>query len=317
MTPELTIADLILNRPLCVAHAKLDLVLSVLSRRLNIVEANGFSFDPSRVRAMEDDEVGITAAAAPRQNWSDVGHGVAVLPVSGSLVNRTRGLDAMSGLQSYKQISQDFSALMADPSVLHIALMMDSNGGSVSGLPDLVDQIVSARGTKPVTAIVDDSAYSAAYWIASAAGEIVVSRTSGVANIGAMAVHTDRSVMNEKVGIKVTAVVSGTKKALLSSDAPLSDAGLEYLQGEVDRMGTMFIEGAAQNRKLAASFVRDLEGEPMHGPKAVELGLADRVMSANAALADLVARYRPSAGTRGNPGRVQRAAQAMAMSMAK
>lgn len=313
---ELTIADLVLNRPLCIAQTKLEVVLSVLSGRLNIVEANGLSLDPSGLGVQAFDKPDVQAAAQRSQNWSDVGFGVAVLPISGSLVHRTRGLDAMSGLQSYAQIGNDFAALMADPSVQHIVLNIDSPGGSVNGLPDLVDKILAARGVKPVTAIVDDNAYSAAYWIASAAQEIVVSRTGGVGSIGAMAVHTDKSQMNAAAGIKITAVTSGARKALLSPNEPLTDAGMAFLSEEVNRMGAMFIEGVASNMGLSPQVVRDMEAGVFMGPAAVAAGLAHRIAPAADALREIVAQYQPGPNTNlPSAGRTSRRARAMAMQL--
>lgn len=317
---ELNIADLVLGQVLCVSHAKLQTVLSVLSRRLNIVEADGFTIDHSMAYTpgVEAQPKGIVAAASgPSQNWQDVGHGVALMPISGSLVARTRGLDAMSGLQSYAQISNDFRALMADDSVQHIVMQIESPGGTVATLPDLVDQIAAARGVKPVTAIINDNAYSAAYWLAAATDEIVVSRTSGTGSIGALAVHVDRSKANEQSGIRVTAVASGAHKALLSSDLPLTDEGLAKLQEIVDIAGTMFIDGVAQLRGLSAKAVREMQAGTFMGAQGVDMGLADRVMSASDALAEIVGRYRPSAPAPSNkPGRVQRSAKSMAMRMA-
>lgn len=321
---ELTIADLIFGQVLCIEHGKLETVLSVLSRRLNIVAADGFNIDHTLAYAPGSEIVAqpkglIQAAASQGGSWQDLGHGVALLPVSGSLVSRTRGLDAMSGIQSYRQIGSDFQALMADDSVQHIVLHIDSPGGSVNTLPDLVDQIAAARGVKPVTALVDDNAYSAAYWIASAAEDIVISRTSGVGSIGAMAVHVDRSAALERNGIKVTAITSGARKAMLSSDNPLTDDARAHLQGMVDEMGAMFIDGVASLRGLSAKAVREMEAGTFMGASGVENGLADRVMSAGDALREIVSRYQPQPVARnqtGKTGQVQRAAKAMAMRMA-
>jgi signal peptide peptidase SppA len=319
---ELSIADLIFNQVLCVHPAKLEMVLSVLSKRLNIASAAGFNLDAALAYS-GDDAWRVMAGpkgpgvAADSQRWQDLGNGVALLPVSGSLVPRTRGIDAMSGLQSYRQIGADFGALMADSSVNHIVLQEDTPGGSVNTLPDLVDQIYAARGVKPVTALVDDSAYSAGYWLAAAAEDVVVSRTSGVGSIGAMAVHVDRSKANEAAGVKVTAITSGKKKAMLSGDQPLSDEAQAELQGMVDEMGAMFIDGVAHMRGLSAKAVKAMEAGLFVGAHAVEAGLADRVMSAGDALAEIVGRYqiKPGAGPGHAPaaGRVQRAAKAMAM----
>lgn len=316
---ELSIADLVFNQVLCVHPAKLEMVLSVLSRRLGISQVEGLAIDPSM--AWQPGQHGMVAArgpaAQPEQRWQDVGHGVAVLPVSGSLVARTRGLDAMSGLTSYRQLDNDFQALMADDSVQHIVLQVDSPGGAVATLPDLVDRVAAARGVKPVTALVDDSAYSAGYWLASAASEVVISRTSGVGSIGALMVHVDRSRANEMAGLKVTAIASGTKKTQMSSDRPLSEADLEEAQALVDQAGRMFAEDVARLRGLSVDAVLAMQAGTYNGVAAIDAGLADRVMAAPDALREIVQRYAKPARPlpSGGAGRVSRAARAMAMTI--
>ncbi len=47
--------------------------------------------------------------------------------------------------------------------VVGVMLWIDSPGGSVSGRPELADQIMRARSKKPVIVLVDTLAASAAY----------------------------------------------------------------------------------------------------------------------------------------------------------
>lgn len=314
---ELSIADLLFGQVLCVHPDKLATVLSVLSRRLHITSAEGIELNTSLAYVPETFAAPGGSQQAGSGQWQDVGHGVALLPISGSLVARTRGLDTMSGLQSYRQIGSDFEGLMQDDSVQHIILQISSPGGSTNSLPDLVDQIEAARGVKPVTALIDDEAYSAAYWIASAADEIVMSRTGGAGSIGAMGVHVDRSGANEQAGIKVTALTSGKRKALLSPHAPLADDARAELQALVDEMGSMFIDGVARLRGLSASDVRALEAGTLHGQAAIAAGLADRIAPAMTAIREIRDRYasnRVQAPAQ-QAGRIQRQAKAMAMRM--
>ena len=317
MHPELTVADLIFNTPLAVSPAKLDVVLSVLAQRLNIVSVNGFDF----TRAMHENEPDTQAASGKQsQGFQDIGNGVALINISGSLMHRTRGLDAMSGLASYKSLSSSFAAAMNDESVLHTVLHMDTPGGQTNGLPDFVDEIFSARGIKPITAIVDDSAFSAGMWIAAAADEIVVSRTGGVGSIGVLGVHTDRSQMLADNGVKVTLVTSGKKKAMLADTQPLSSDGLEFLQALVDEQASMFIDSVASMMGLSTKAVREQEAGVFFGAKAVQAGLAHRVQPADQALRDIVARYAPNrnapTANLKQPGRIARAAQAMRIASA-
>jgi ClpP class serine protease len=77
-------------------------------------------------------------------------------------------------MTGYDGIRQAFLTAMEDPDISGICLDIDSPGGEVAGCFDLVDVIYGARGKKPIHAILTESAYSAAYAIASAADRISV-----------------------------------------------------------------------------------------------------------------------------------------------
>jgi membrane-bound ClpP family serine protease len=80
-----------------------------------------------------------------------------------------------------------------DPNVKAVVIDVDSPGGSVDGVAELFDQIYSARGSKPITAISNTLMASAAYWIGTAADELVVSPSGQVGSVGVYMVHDDFS----------------------------------------------------------------------------------------------------------------------------
>src|SRR5690606_33365251 len=123
-----------------------------------------------------------------------------------------------------EQLGAELEELVADRSVSAIVLRIDSPGGLASGLFDFTDRIFEARQTKPIVAVVDDIAYSAAYAIAAAAEKIYVSRTSGVGSVGVVGYHVDRSEADAAEGLKVTAVYAGAHKIDFSPHFPLTEA---------------------------------------------------------------------------------------------
>jgi ClpP class serine protease len=108
----------------------------------------------------------------------EVAAGVAIIPICGTLVQKLGTLRPYSGMTGYDGIRANLSMALEDPAVEAIMLDIDSPGGEVAGCFDLVDAIYAARGTKPIWAILSESAYSAAYAIASAADHITVPWTS-------------------------------------------------------------------------------------------------------------------------------------------
>ncbi len=117
----------------------------------------------------------------------DVIDGVAVVPISGVLVHG----DAYSwwGQTSYGSIRASLEQAATDAEVRAIVLHVDSPGGEVSGCFDLADRIFAMRDVKPIAALVDEYACSAAYALASSAEQILAPRTAVIGSIGVITMH--------------------------------------------------------------------------------------------------------------------------------
>ncbi|MBR7437618.1 S49 family peptidase, partial [Klebsiella pneumoniae] len=76
-----------------------------------------------------------------------------------------------------------------DPSISEMVLDINSGGGAAVGCNELVDYIYQSRDSEPITAIVNYSAYSSAYFMASACSKIIVSQTSVGVAIGVIMDH--------------------------------------------------------------------------------------------------------------------------------
>jgi signal peptide peptidase SppA len=241
---------------------------------------------------------------APQQeNDVRIESGVAVLPVTGTLVKRHHGLSAESGLTSYGDIADQFDRLMADPSVKAILLDVDSPGGEAGGVFDLADRIFAVRDKKPVWAIANDDALSAAYAIASAATKLYLTRTGSVGSIGVIAMHLDQSQADKEAGLKYTPVFAGAHKNDFSTHQPLSDPAKENIQQEVDRIYALFASSVARNRNMPEESVRATEARIVTGDEALRIGLADRIGTQQAALEELRALVLAPVSFPANPNR--------------
>jgi signal peptide peptidase SppA len=253
------LASRLFGTPLLIARPKLDVILSVLGPRLGLPDTQTkLALPPTR-------------ATKPTQP------GIAVIPVYGTLVKRTLGLEAASGLTSYAQISEDIDAALKDSAVDGILLDIDSPGGEASGVFELAEHIRKASETKPVWAHANDSALSAAYAIAAAANRITLSKTAGVGSIGVIALHVDQSQHDAKEGLTYTAIYAGSHKNDLSPHQPLTESAHDALQSEVDRLYGMFVSQVAEMRSLDPKKVIGTEAGLFFGDNAIESGLADDV----------------------------------------
>jgi len=213
--------------------------------------------------------------------------GIAVVPVHGTLVRRSIGLEAASGLTSYADIAAALDAAVHDPMVDAILLDVDSPGGEAGGVFDLAQRVRAADAIKPVWAVASDSAFSAAYAIACSASRIYVTQTGGMGSIGVIAMHVDQSVRDAQEGYRFTAITAGDKKNDLSPHQPLDQEASARLQSEVDRLYGLFVDHVAAMRNLESRFVRSTQAGLYFGPEAVAAGLADVQGNLDQALTDL------------------------------
>lgn len=248
--------------PLMIHRLKLDTLLAVLGERIGLSNSV-----VKPLRDLQDIEEAEQDAIAS----------IAVIPIYGTLVRRTLGLEAQSGLASYGSIGNQITTALADPAIAAILLDIDSAGGEAGGAFDLVDFIYASRGQKPIWAIANDSCFSAAYAIGSAADKLFVTRTGGVGSIGVIALHVDQSLADAKDGLTYTTISAGAHKNDLSPHAPLADSAKSALQAEVNRLYDLFITTVARNRQCGVDFVRQTEAGLFFGPDAVTAGLADGI----------------------------------------
>lgn len=238
------------------------------------------------------------AAAAAQGQVASAGGGVAVLPLFGLLNQRVGPLEEVSGATSTERVAAAFRAALADPQVEAIVLQVDSPGGTVYGIDELAAEIYRARGSKPVVAVVDSLAASAAYWVASAAEELVVTPGGEVGSIGVYSMHEDISRALEAKGIGVSLITAGTYKVEDHPFAPLSDEARAAIQARVDDYYGMFTGAVARHRGVSSAAVRGGfgEGRVVGARQAVELGMADRVATMREVLGELTSGRRRRAG---------------------
>ena len=205
---------------------------------------------------------------------SNSGGGIAVLPLYGIVTQRGNMVDDVSGpgTASTQQFSNLLRAALQEETVSQILIDIDSPGGSVYGVAELADEIVSARAQKPVVAIANSLAASAAYWIGCSASEFYVTPGGEVGSIGVWQAHQDYSKAMDEAGVKTTLISAGKFKVEGNPYAPLDEEAQGFMQSRVDDYYAAFTKAVAKGRGVPISQVRDGMGQ-------------GRVLGADAALA--------------------------------
>lgn len=226
---------------------------------------------------------GATPRSAPVRSQG----GTAVIPIVGPIQQREDIFSFYGLTVSVEGFQRAFRAALVDDAVKSIVLDIDSPGGDVSGIDEMAAEIHAARGgSKPITAVANSWAASAAYYLASQADELVVTPSGMVGSIGVITVHGDASRMYDAAGITITILRTPEHKAEGNPLEPLADDARDYIQGQLNTYYGMFVDAVARGRKVSAPTVRDSfgQGRMVMAKEAVRLGMADRVATLDTVL---------------------------------
>lgn len=217
--------------------------------------------------------------------------GVAVIPLRGIITPRPSFLSLIfgggGGLVGFRSALRE---AVASDEVAAIVIDVDSPGGSVDLVPETAAEIREARKVKPVIAVANTIAASAAYWLAAQADELVVTPSGEVGSIGVYQLHQDVSEMAAKEGVTVTLIAAGKYKTEGNRFEPLTDEARAAMQSLIDEYYDLFASDVAKGRGVSASAVKAGfgEGRMVTAKAAVAAGMADRVETLEATIARVV-----------------------------
>ncbi|MFM0256093.1 signal peptide peptidase SppA [Paraburkholderia sediminicola] len=247
---------------------------AVLARRENGVHAD------------IEDESAQGVSAGPRSRGNARAGAIAVIPVHGAIVQRASQINICDGGTSTQQISAALADASADDTVSQILLDIDSPGGSVYGVQELAAEIQQAK--KPVIAVANSLAASAAYWIGCAANEFYVTPGGEVGSIGVWQAHQDWSKAMEEEGVSITLISAGKFKVEGNPYQPLDAEAQSFMQSRVDDYYAAFTKGVAKGRKVGIDQVRNGMGQGR--VLGADQAMSERMVDGVATFDDVVAK---------------------------
>lgn len=203
--------------------------------------------------------------------------GIAILPIRGSLGNRKSFFSFMfdGELDTYPSIIHMIQSADANPAVTEIRLLVDSPGGQLDGLFDLLDVIKAT--TTPIESIVESRADSAAYGIVSQTDKITAS--GEISEIGSIGIGASFFVDEEIIDIT-------------STEAPnkwpdvTTPEGVAIEKAELDTFHEKFAKIIAEGRSAATGRVVTIDtvnnnfgrGGTMLAEAGRDAGMIDEIM---------------------------------------
>jgi signal peptide peptidase SppA len=259
-----------------------------VTERIRVVIQDVLSARSRGDRIAESVVAEAVAAKKPKPNSNRQGD-AALVSVYGVITQRADIFTEWSGGASTESIGREIDAAVADAKVRVIVLDIDSPGGGVYGVEELALKISAAAKEKKIIAVANSLAASAAYWIASAASEVVVTPNGEVGSIGVYQIHVDNSQAIAEAGQKVTIISAGEKKTAGHPYGPLDELAASELQTGVNDYYDKFVRAVARGRNVSIKAVREGfgNGGVLRAEAAVKEGMADRI----ATLDDVLAKY--------------------------
>lgn len=163
-----------------------------------------------------------------------------------------------------------------------VVLLINSPGGSPVQAGIVNDEIrrLKARHGKPVYAVVEESAASAAYYIAVAADKIYVDKASIVGSIGVLIDGFGFTGLMDKLGVERRLMTAGENKGFLDPFSPQTERQRAHAQALLNQIHQQFIDAVKTGRGQRLKEVPDMfSGLFWSGQQAVEMGLADHLGS--------------------------------------
>lgn len=232
---------------------------------------------------------------------------LAILPLHGVVDRRDSIVTDLLGGTSVESFRGQLRELVADASVRGIVLSIDSPGGGVGGVTELAAEIRAAREVKPLYAVADTIAASAAYWLGAQADRLYVTPSGSVGSVGVYAVHMDLSGAYAQAGVTPTIISSSERKVDGNEYEPLSGEARAEMQRRVDAFAAQFHGDVAAGRRVSPETVRSRygQGRMLMAREALAAGMVDGVATVDDVLARMAGEVRATDARKAAPAAAQ------------
>ena len=167
------------------------------------------------------------------------------------------------------------------PNLEAVCLAVNSPGGSPVQSDLISKRIMNIAKEKdvPVYAFVEDMAASGGYWLACAADEIYVSRSSMIGSIGVVSSGFGLEGAIKKMGVERRIYTQGKNKSILDPFGPEKKEDIEIIKKLQQKAHAHFIDHIKASRKGRLTQSDDIlfNGEFWSGETAEDFGLVDGV----------------------------------------
>jgi len=210
---------------------------------------------------------------------------VAVVDVDGLVLNTPFAGFSSLGENPVALFRERLDAAEADPSVKAVVLRINSHGGGVAACTTMRRDLerFKSRSGKPVVAALLDTACGGAYYLASAADQVVAGEGTVTGGIGVILNLFNLQDLMGQFNVIPQPIRAGEKADIGSSARPILPEEKQLLQAMADEFHGRLVADVRNSRPTADPVVFD--GRILTGTQARVRGLVDQVGGLDHAIA--------------------------------
>jgi len=185
----------------------------------------------------------------------------------------------VSGFISSDRNQQKLLRRIKDSSAVKAVIVrINSPGGSTAGGEALYTELREVSDEKPVVAVFETTATSAAYMAAIASNHIVSRANSITGSVGVIVQWAEVSELLKSIGVDFNQIKSGDLKAVPNPFEPATDEQREATREVLEDSFTWFVDKVSERRDLSAAALADIRtGRIYTGAQAKAIGLVDQI----------------------------------------
>lgn len=205
---------------------------------------------------------------------------VGVVPVYGPLTYIEYEAVCGERSYSYQQVRRDFDYLVS-AGAKTIILDIDSPGGEAFSMMETgryLRKKSDEMGIKLLT-YVDGCAASAGYGLACSAHEVIANPESELGSVGVVVRLRNTNKAMKEMGVEDTYIYAGKSKIPFTEDGEWREEFISDIQDKVSMLYENFTAYVADMQGITQEAVKNTEARMFMAKDAVELGMADKIMS--------------------------------------
>jgi ClpP class serine protease len=273
----------LVHRPLLMDLAHARRLFSSLAGKMNIAHLSDAQGEVAlgekmRIKSM----AGIGGEGSDRYRPYRLVDGIAVVPVTGTLLHRYQWIDSWA--TGYDAVVRMVELAVEDPDVDGILLDIDSPGGEAAGCFDAARQLRALGEKKPLASLCNDMTLSGAMALASAAEHRYITSTGEAGSVGVAMAHWSYEDMIKNDGVEVTLIYAGEHKVDGNMYQHLPEAVYTRFKNECQDLRQEFAAIVGEHVGVSLDSVLATEAAIYRGQAAIDVGFANELVNSHAAI---------------------------------